>query len=67
MLCKFFDPAINRRRVWHDGLEFRTNCDRCGAELIRGEQGWREFDAIRDDDPERKPHPNTTETSDIDA
>ena len=57
ILCSAFGHKVNRRRVWHDKLEFRTACDRCDAALIRGRHGWREYDVARDDDPMRQDHP----------
>ena len=57
-ICKLGGHRVNRRRVWHDGVDFRTSCDRCHAPLIRDERsGWREFG---DDDAleERQAHPH---------
>lgn len=45
-LCSLSGHRINRRRVWHDGINFRTDCDRCGKGLIRGISGWTEFDEV---------------------
>ena len=62
-MCKLSSHRINRQRVWDDGLNFRTNCARCDAVLIRDDdisredRRWREFDPERDSDPRRKPHP----------
>lgn len=58
-ICKVAGHRVNRRRVWHDAVDFRTSCDRCDTPLIRDEQqGWRPFDGERDDLDERKSHPN---------
>ena len=61
VICRTLGHKVNRRRVWHDGLEFRTTCDRCDAGLIRGRDGWREFDDEIDADESRQPHPNFNE------
>lgn len=57
LVCKVIGHRVARRRVWNDGLDFRTLCQRCGTPLIRGEGGWRVYDAERDDNPNREPHP----------
>jgi hypothetical protein len=43
--------------VWDDGVNFRTNCERCDKPLIRDKQGWRVFDSSRDLNPARRAHP----------
>ncbi len=58
MVCRLRGHAINRNRVWHDNLNFRTTCQTCGAALLRTGEGWRLFDSKKDPDPERRPHPN---------
>ena len=57
LLCKATSHSINRRHVWHDGIDYRTRCRRCGAELLRDEAGWRPYDSERDRNPEREAHP----------
>ncbi len=42
-LCGLSGHRINRRRVWYDGINFRTDCDRCGKGLLRAISGWTEF------------------------
>ncbi|WP_156313560.1 hypothetical protein [Erythrobacter sp. SG61-1L] len=56
-LCRTFGHRVNRRRVWNDGIDFRTSCHRCGTELIRDLDQWREYDPARHDNPGRLPHP----------
>ena len=56
--CRLGGHRVNRRRVWHDKVDFRTSCDRCDAPLIRDEQaGWREFNE-QDLLEEREAHPH---------
>jgi len=63
LFCKLLNHKVNRHRVWEDGLNFRTTCTRCAASLIRDDDlsretfKWRAYDAQRDEDPRRKPHP----------
>ena len=54
LLCKYLGHRVDRHRVWHDDIDFRTGCARCGQPLVRGKTGWREFDADRDLEFERK-------------
>lgn len=56
-LCRTIGHRINRRRVWNDGIDFRTSCPRCGMELIRDPDQWRDYDPARHDNPARLPHP----------
>lgn len=59
MVCKAAGHRVNRRRVWHDKVDFRTSCDRCGVPMIRDDHhGWREFDNERDLQLERRSHPD---------
>jgi len=58
LLCRLRGHAVNRRRVWHDGYDHRTSCQRCSTELIRYSDGWREFDPKRDGVVPRKGHPH---------
>lgn len=53
-LCGLSGHRINRRRVWHDSINFRTDCDRCGKGLIRGISGWIEFVETAHGQPDRK-------------
>ena len=39
MVCKMGGHRVNRRHVWDDGMNFRTNCARCDAALIRDREG----------------------------
>ena len=60
LICKYFGHKVDRHRVWHDGIDFRTACARCAAPLLRGQKGWRAFDPERDSDFERTVHPAAT-------
>jgi hypothetical protein len=55
-VCSIKGHRINRHRVWHDSVDYRTHCDRCEVEVIRTEQGWREYDGIEQAE-QRLPHP----------
>gem|GEM_PF-2534543 len=48
LVCSISGHKISRRRVWQDELAFRTQCQRCGAQMIRDAAGWRKFDADLD-------------------
>jgi hypothetical protein len=61
LACRILKHRVDRRRVWNDGLDFRTACGRCSVPLLRDAGGWREFDAPRDDNPRRAPHPRQRE------
>ena len=59
--CMASGHKINRRRVWEDGLSYRTRCERCSIPLIKGRDGWRKFDLEADANEARLPHPTTGE------
>lgn len=51
--CLVLGHKRNRRRVWHDHLDLRAPCGRCGTPLIRSaDRGWRPF-LPADDHPDR--------------
>lgn len=54
LICKARGHRINRRRVWDDGMNYRTGSERCGLELIRDLDGWRRFDSDRDPHASRR-------------
>jgi hypothetical protein len=61
MLCPLLGHRVNRSRVWHDGIDYRTSCERCDAPLLRAEEGWRPFRSDTDlvvGGLPRKPHPH---------
>ena len=55
--CLFGRHTINRRRVWNDGLDFRTRCAICDREMFRHADGWRVFGEEQAQDERRAPHP----------
>jgi len=61
LFCRVAGHRVNRRRVWNDQLDFRTNCERCGVPMLRDRHGWREFDSERDASTMRDPHPHSFE------
>ncbi len=56
--CTLTGHKINRRKVWHDGLDHRASCVRCGTPMLNRNHAWRQFDTDEDTDMRRKPHPN---------
>ena len=57
IVCKCLGHRVDRRRVWNDGIDFRTSCVRCARPLLRDDPGWRAFDPDRDSHENRSPHP----------
>lgn len=55
--CRIAGHQVDRHRVWHDGINYRTNCTRCATALLRAQEGWREFDPELDSSAIRLPHP----------
>lgn len=51
--CLFSRHEINRHRVWHDGIDFRTRCVNCDRQMVRTEKGWRAFDPYAHADARR--------------
>lgn len=52
-LCAVLGHRRSRRRVWHDRVDLRAVCLRCGTPLIRSvDKGWRPL-LPSDDHPER--------------
>lgn len=43
IICKFVGHRPDRKRHWHDQLNWRSNCKVCNFGLIRDHNGWREF------------------------
>jgi len=41
ILCRLKGHRANRRKAWHDGIDFRSTCVRCGRAMIRDGGGWR--------------------------
>ena len=54
--CRVFGHHRDSTRVWNDELDFRSRCKRCGVEMVRALDGWREFDPEADADPNRREH-----------
>lgn len=54
-----FGHRLNRNKVWHDGLDYRSRCVRCEAPMIRETRSdrWRVYNPARDDDPGRLKKP----------
>ncbi|HEY6815461.1 MAG TPA: hypothetical protein VI168_07980 [Croceibacterium sp.] len=43
ILCRLKGHLANRRKAWHDGIDFRSSCTRCGEAMVRDLGGWRCF------------------------
>ncbi len=57
VICRARGHRVNRRRVWDDGISYRTNCERCRKPLIRDLDGWRLFDTDQDQRGSSKANP----------
>lgn len=51
-LCKFAGHMLDRKRVRHDGEDFRGYCKRCDAPMIKIIDEWHEYRAEVHDIPE---------------
>ena len=61
LVCHWFKHRIDRERVWHDTVDYRTTCQLCRRPLLREVSGWRLFDSAIDGNIARKPHPRSRE------
>ena len=52
-LCRVFGHRRDAKRAWHDLVDYRSRCKRCGVEMLRDRHGWRTFDPEADADPRR--------------
>ena len=43
IICKVVGHRPDRKRHWHDQMNWRSNCKICQFGLIRDHNGWREF------------------------
>lgn len=43
--CAFGTHRRDRRRVWHDGDDYRSYCAGCEAPMLRTHNGWTTIDA----------------------
>jgi hypothetical protein len=56
MFCRLRGHRRLRTKVWHDGIDYRAPCVRCGTPLIRDMDGaWRPFDWVKDAPPGSQP------------
>lgn len=52
MICRMAGHRRLRTKVWHDGVDYRAPCARCGTPLVRDVSGkWRPFDWALDAPP----------------
>jgi hypothetical protein len=58
-ICAFRGHLRDTRRTWHDRIEWRSSCVRCGVPMIkdRAMNRWREFDREKDYSTARKGKP----------
>lgn len=61
LVCSILGHSINRNRVWHDGVDFRTACRRCQAPMVRENDGWQRFNPKThgEDRPRSRPETST--------
>lgn len=45
IICKISGHWPDRKRCWHDQVNWRSNCKICNFGLLRDRHGWREFKA----------------------
>jgi hypothetical protein len=59
LFCTIWGHDRDRHRAWHDSLDWRAYCRRCGVAMIldHHDQDWRLYEPKRDDSPFRKPPP----------
>jgi hypothetical protein len=51
-LCRTVGHIPNERRAWFDKVNYRSRCKRCGIEMVRELDVWREFVPNETSDPE---------------
>lgn len=58
LLCTLIGHRRRKSKVWHDTSDWRSECKRCGASMIRdhGRNSWRPF-RTSDSSPKRKDAP----------
>lgn len=54
--CSISGHRIAKQNVWHDRLNLRTDCTRCGTVMIRTIKGWRPYDEAKDANTDRLEH-----------
>ncbi len=59
--CLVGQHSPNRRRVWNDSVNMRSECRGCGLPLVRDLNGWRPFEPS-DYSEWRLPHPHSDPT-----
>ena len=57
-VCRITGHWVDQRRVWDDGLNFRTTCRLCNRPLLKDLPGWRLFATHTDSSVRRKAHPH---------
>ena len=53
--CVLGKHRRDRKRVWHDGYDYRSYCSGCGKPMISELEGWR----LAKDNPAPKPKGTT--------
>ena len=54
--CLFSRHKVNRHRVWHDGVDFRSRCAHCDKPMVRTEEGWQAYNETSHADDRRAPN-----------
>ncbi len=59
LLCSILGHKRDSLHAWHDSLDWRSNCVRCGTLLVKDAftQQWRAFDREKDFSLDRKGKP----------
>ncbi|MBA2936613.1 hypothetical protein HZF05_21245 [Sphingomonas sp. CGMCC 1.13654] len=66
--CRLSGHVRSQRRIWDDGLNWRSECVRCGASLIKDERDqWRAFDERKDASPRRREERQTSRQAEEEA
>jgi len=63
IVCRLVGHRVNRKRAWHDALDYRSRCKRCGCDMIRGSERWRAFTPA-DERADRLERPSQRESLD---
>lgn len=57
LICGIAGPRLDAKRLWHDGLNWRSICVRCGAPMLR-EISTREWRMLRPLDHDERRYAN---------
>jgi hypothetical protein len=69
LICSLMGHRPDRRKVWNDGIDFRSVCARCRAPMFRDRHsqrengGWRLFDQANEGAKGRRHHRSQDEST----